>query len=295
MVDLIGDIAIVATLVVLEAVLSFDNAAILTVLSRRLHDPAQRRRALNYGLAIAYVLRVLAIFAAVFLVRQPLFLVLGGAYLIILGIKHFVALAKKGDEHLTAEHKPLLARFGMTAFAAVVVEIGVIDLVFALDQVVAAVGFVRGHEHATVLIVIAATLGLLSLRVLAPFIGRLMDWLPLLEHMAFVAVAFVGTLMVLEHTSIDHGLQLVGNPDAEGAPHVLFHLEKMVKIAITLSLFLVPVVVKLVFKVPRSHPGVHAAVEADFAAGAPHRGDDVLQGDPKHPGQMLHDDPGRSP
>jgi YkoY family integral membrane protein len=286
-VDLLGDLAIVLTLVLLEAVLSFDNAAILTVLSRRLHDLDERRRALNIGLLIAYGLRVAAILAAVVLVQQPLFLVLGGLYLVVLGIKHFVALARKGDEHLAAEHKPILARIGLGAFAAVVLEIGVIDLVFALDQVVAAVGFVRGHEHATILIIIAASLGLLSLRLLAPFIGRLMDWLPLLEHMAFVAVAFVGGLMLLEHTSLAGGLQLVASPEAPGAPAVLFHMEKTVKIGVTLALFAVPVFIKLAFKVPRSHPGVHAAVETDFAAKAPHRGEEVAQGDPKHPGETL--------
>ncbi|MEK6975194.1 MAG: hypothetical protein AABY18_02495 [Candidatus Thermoplasmatota archaeon] len=297
MADLAGYALIILVLILLEAVLSFDNAAMLTVLSRRMHDPALRRRALNYGLAIAYVLRIGAILAAAVLVQNALFIVLGGAYLLFTGVKHFVALKRKGDEHLAHEKKPLLAFLGLSAFAAVVVEIGIIDLVFALDQVVAAVGFVRDVSdtstvagftlrHSTVLIVIAASLGLLSLRLLAPVIGRLMDWLPLLEHMAFVAVGFVGALMVGEHVSVVHGLQLVANPEAAGAPHVLFHVEKAVKIAITLSLFAVPVLVKLVFKVPKSHPGVHAAMEKDIAD-PKHGGEPVSQGDPKHPGENL--------
>lgn len=288
---------IILVLVLLEAVLSFDNAAMLTVLSRRMHDAAQRRRALSLGLTIAYVFRIAAIFAASFLVGNVLFIVLGGAYLVFTGAKHFVALARTGDDHVAHEKKPLLAFLGLSAMTAVIIEIGIIDLVFALDQVVAAVGFVRDIsassqigsltlKHATVLIVIAATLGLLSLRLMAPLIGRLMDWLPLLEHMAFVAVGFVGFLMVAEHVSMTHGFALVANPEAPGAPHVIFHMDKAIKIAITLALFAVPVFVKLVFKVPKSHPGVHAAMEADLSD-PQHAGEVIAQGDPKRPGKTL--------
>lgn len=252
--DLVQDATIILTLVVLEAVLSFDNAAMLAVLSRRLPLGQGRRRALNYGLLIAYGLRVLAILSAVLLLRYPLFLTVGGAYLLFLFAKHFLALVRgRGGAHAEGEAKPAKGLFGLSPFTAVILQIGLVDLAFAMDQVIAAVGFTREFW----LIVLAATLGLLALRVLAPFISRLMDWLPLLEHMAYVAVGFVGTLLILEH------------PVVVATPRVIEDVVAPVKIPITLSLFLVPIAIKFLFGFPRSHGHPHAATEKAIQAAQP--------------------------
>jgi YkoY family integral membrane protein len=252
--DVVGPATIILTLVVLEAVLSFDNAAILAVMSRRLPAGPDRKRALNYGLGIAYVLRVLAIFSAFLLQRFPLFLTVGGAYLVFLFAKHFLAVLRHRNSEHHAKGGPVKGLFGLSPLATIVLQIGLVDLAFAMDQVIAAFGFTKEIW----LIIIAATIGLVSLRVLAPFISRLMDWLPLLEHMAYVAVGFVGVLLVLEHPVV------VAAP-----PHALTDLVDKVKIPITLSLFAVPVLVKLLFKVPRSHPHAHERDEKAIEAAQP--------------------------
>ena len=54
------DIAIIALLIVLEGVLSIDNALVLGLLARKL-PKSQQRRALTYGLVGAFVFRVIAI------------------------------------------------------------------------------------------------------------------------------------------------------------------------------------------------------------------------------------------
>lgn len=278
-IDLAQAGGIIATLVLLEAVLSFDNAAILAVMSRKLPPGPQRGKALNYGLAIAYVLRIIAILVAVVLVKNTLFLTLGGAYLLFLFAKHFVGLAR-GRKHEASAPKnqaPAKGFLGLSPLQGVIFQIGLVDLAFALDQVVAAVAFTKdveavdlvdaGFLHLTyqqALILSAATAGLVSLRLLAPFISRLMDWLPLLEHMAFVAVGFVGLLLVLEH------------PQLFPPPEALIHLLAPIKVPLTLSLFAVPVLIKLVFKVPRSH-SAHTAVEKAIEQAQP------LQLEPKKP------------
>ncbi|MCA1810993.1 MAG: hypothetical protein LC623_03155 [Halobacteriales archaeon] len=271
-IDLVQGLGIVATLVLLEAVLSFDNAAILAVMSRKLPLGPQRRKALNYGLGIAYILRIAAILVAVVLVRNTLFLTLGGAYLVFLFAKHFLGLARGREEHAGKAPKPAAPKgfLGLTPLQSVILQIGIVDVAFALDQVVAAVAFTKdvdpvdvlrlGALHLTyqqALILTAATAGLISLRVLAPFISRLMDWLPLLEHMAFVAVGFVGMLLVLEH------------PQVLPSPTAVTHLLEPIKIPLTLGLFAVPVLVKLVFKVPKSHPHAHDKVESAIEAAQP--------------------------
>jgi YkoY family integral membrane protein len=252
--DLVAAGGIIVTLVVLEAVLSFDNAAILAVMSRRLPAGPDRGRALNYGLAIAYALRVLAILSAFLLIKFPLFLTVGGAYLVFLSGKHFWGVLRHREHAHRAKSGPAKGMLGLSPLATIVVQIGLVDLAFAMDQVIAAFGFTKEIW----LIIIAATIGLVSLRVLAPFISRLMDWLPLLEHMAYVAVGFVGVLLVLEHPVL-----------LPAPPHALTDLVDLVKIPVTLSLFAVPILVKLVFKVPRSHGHPHASDEKAIEAAQP--------------------------
>jgi YkoY family integral membrane protein len=248
---------IVLALVMLESVLSFDNAAILAALSRRLPLGEGRRRALNYGLAIAYVLRIAAILSAVWLIKYPAFLAVGGAYLVFLLIKHFSSYLRKEEHHeghKTATGKPIFMRLGLTAFGATILQIGVVDLAFALDQVVTAVGITREY----ILIIIASTIGLIALRVLAPYISRLMDWLPSLEHIAYVAVGFVGVILLAESIGFTGGFHFVHH--GEAGDHPLFIMPTPIKIGITLALFLVPIVVKLAFKWPKS-TSHHATVE----------------------------------
>lgn len=270
---LVQDAAIIATLVLLEAVLSFDNAAILAVMARKLPVGGGRNRALNYGLLIAYVLRVLAIVLAVYLIEYPAFRLVGGAYLLFLFVRH-VWVRLQNRKHENARRvEPAKGMFGLSPLATVVLQIGFIDLAFALDQVVAAVAFTHDlagiplhvfglhFNKAQALIIVAATIGLVSLRILAPFLSRLMDWLPVLEDMAFVAVGFVGTLLVLENPVV-------------GSNQPLYEMGSWVKIAITLALFLVPILVKLLFGVPKStheHRRDEKAIEA--AQPGPHRGE----------------------
>src|SRR5687768_12167836 len=82
------DIAIIALLIVLEGVLSIDNALVLGLLAKRLPKHMQKR-ALTYGLVGAFVFRLIAIATATFLLKWTIFKLLGGGYLIYVAVKHF--------------------------------------------------------------------------------------------------------------------------------------------------------------------------------------------------------------
>lgn len=82
------DLAVVGLLVVLEGVLSIDNALVLGVLARRL-PKHQQRKALTYGLVGAFVFRLLAIATAAWLLKWTIVKLLGGAYLVWIAVKHF--------------------------------------------------------------------------------------------------------------------------------------------------------------------------------------------------------------
>ncbi len=229
---------IVLALLLLEAVLSFDNAAILAAMVRRL-PVEDRKKALLYGLIGAYALRITAILVAVWLTKNPWLMLVGGGYLIFLGLKHFLGLLTQTSHeegHAPPPQSNWLLRLGIPALAATIIQIELVDLAFALDQVLAAVAFVHDipSPDKTVLIIIASVIGILFLRLAAVMVVRIMDWLPLLEHMAYIAVTFVGVKLILVHPRID------------------VHIHKGLSIGVTLGLFLVPVLVKLLFGVPRS-------------------------------------------
>ena len=82
------DLALIAFLVVLEGVLSIDNALVLGVLAKRL-PKHQQSKALTYGLIGAFVFRLIAIGMATYLLRWRIVKLVGGAYLIYIAVKHF--------------------------------------------------------------------------------------------------------------------------------------------------------------------------------------------------------------
>src|SRR5215212_218423 len=92
------DLAVIALLIVLEGVLSIDNALVLGLLARRLPEH-QRKKALTYGLIGAFVFRFIAIATATFLLKWTVFKLLGGGYLVYVAAKYFFFESGEDDEH----------------------------------------------------------------------------------------------------------------------------------------------------------------------------------------------------
>lgn len=256
----VADATIVLTLLLLEAVLSFDNAAILAAMVRKL-PVKDRRKALLYGLVGAYGLRISAILLASFLIETPILKVLGGGYLLFIGIKHFVQIAR----HRASGHKEpgasggIWLKLGIPVFVATIIQIELMDLAFAVDQVIVAVAFTDKIP----LIIIASVIGILFLRLAAAVMARVMDWLPTLEHMAFVAVMYVGVKLILLYPFFAPGgecvVPILTHREVFPDGFVLSQCEipTPISIAITVSLFGIPILLKLLFGIPRSKPGSH--------------------------------------
>lgn len=105
-----GDLGVVSLLVLLEGVLSIDNALVLGLLAKRL-PKHQRQKALTYGLVGAFVFRFLAIAVATFLLRWTWVKLVGGGYLAYIAIKHlFFEHTEEHDEKIVAtpEGEPAL-------------------------------------------------------------------------------------------------------------------------------------------------------------------------------------------
>ncbi|HEY9892268.1 MAG TPA: DUF475 domain-containing protein, partial [Candidatus Sericytochromatia bacterium] len=171
-------------LVGLEAVLSADNAIALAAIAQGLEDPELQRRALNFGLVAAYVLRITLILTATWIVQFWQFELLGAAYLLWLVFQHFSSETAEDDRH----HGP---RF--TSLWQTVPLIAVTDLAFSLDSVTTAIAI----SDKTWLVITGGTIGVITLRFMA---GLFIKWLKEYVHLedaGYITVGFVGLRLLV--------------------------------------------------------------------------------------------------
>ena len=104
-----GDLAVIGLLVILEGVLSIDNALVLGLLAKRL-PKSQQGRALTYGLIGAFVFRFIAIATAQLLLRWTIVKLIGGAYLLYVAAKYFFFEGREEEHNIAAgpEGEPIL-------------------------------------------------------------------------------------------------------------------------------------------------------------------------------------------
>lgn len=98
------DIVVILLLVLLEGVLSIDNALVLGLLAKRVPKPLQKR-ALTYGLIGAFVFRIVAIATASFLLKWRIVKLIGGGYLIYIAVKHLFFESKEESDDVVGLDK----------------------------------------------------------------------------------------------------------------------------------------------------------------------------------------------
>ena len=180
-----NDIALIGSLVVLEALLSADNALVLAILVRHL-GKVEQKKALMYGLLGAFILRAAAILLAAYIISFWWLQAIGAGYLLYLPIKHFIQVARGGHE---ATGKPM-------GFWATVVYLNLVDLAFALDSVIVAVAIVNAPDKIWVVIA-GAVIGIILLRFAASYFIRLLERYPALDHVAYLLVGWAGAKLLL--------------------------------------------------------------------------------------------------
>lgn len=168
-------------LIGLEAVLSADNAIALAALTQGLHDEKMQQRALNIGLVLAYVLRMTLILTATWVIRYWQFELAGALYLLWLVVQYFTS--NEDEDGVHAHHGP---RF--TSLWQAIPLLAVTDLAFSLDSVTTAIAV----SQETWLVLLGATIGIITLRFMA---GLFIHWLNVFTHLedaGYITVAFVG-------------------------------------------------------------------------------------------------------
>ncbi len=123
-------------LIGLEGLLSADNALVLAVIAKHLPED-QKKRAINYGILMAFIFRFGALFAISFIANVWWIQAIGAAYLLYLGLKHVIkARFGKRNENIHNDDEKESAGKG---FWPTVGKIALADLAFAIDSILAAV------------------------------------------------------------------------------------------------------------------------------------------------------------
>jgi YkoY family integral membrane protein len=191
------DLVTIGLLVVLEGVLSADNALVLAVLVLPL-PPDEQRKALRYGILGAFVLRSVACLFAAALIRSHWMKLVGGLYLLYLVVKHF--WPRPANSHGPATGPTRV--FGLSPFWSTVVKVELTDLVFAIDSILMAVGMSKKLW----VIITGGLLGILAIRLLTGKLLAVIERYPAIVDGAYIIIAWIGAKLLVEYF---HAIDLI--------------------------------------------------------------------------------------
>jgi YkoY family integral membrane protein len=177
-------------LVLLEALLSADNALVLAVLVLPL-PPEQHAKALRYGIVGAFTFRIAATLLAVYLKDIQFVLLLGAVYLLWLPYQHFSGHPEGTDRRAP---RPATSWFGLSPFWSTVARVELTDIVFAIDSILVAVAL----SDKTWVIVTGGLLGVIAMRAVIGRLLALVTRYPTLVDGAFVIIGWVAVKLILE-------------------------------------------------------------------------------------------------
>jgi YkoY family integral membrane protein len=238
-----ASLAIIGNLIIIESLLSVDNAAVLATMVMDLPEK-QRSKALKYGIWGAYFFRGLAMIFAAVLIKIWWLKPLGGLYLLYLVYNWY-----KGKQTETTEddlidkkgnwlYKITVGSLGN--FWATVCLVELMDMAFSIDNVFAAVAFTPN----IILVCMGVFIGIFAMRFIAQWFVRLMGKYPFLETAAFIVIAILGlklSLSLYEHFF----------PASPVSKFLSSHAADLGISIITVAIFFVPIITSGLFNWPK--------------------------------------------
>ncbi|UTA66921.1 MULTISPECIES: TerC family protein [Emticicia] len=238
-------LAIIGNLIIIESLLSVDNAAVLATMVMDLPEK-QRDKALKYGIWGAYIFRGLAMIFAAILITIWWLKPLGGVYLLYLvwdwwkgkqtETKEDDIIDKKGNWL----YRSTVGSLGN--FWATVCMVELMDMAFSIDNVFAAVAFTPN----IILVCTGVFIGILAMRFIAQWFVKLMEKYDFLEGAAFIVIGILGIKLVLslyEHLYPTSAIsKFLGSHAADIGISVL-----------TVAIFFVPILTSTLFNFPKKN------------------------------------------
>ncbi len=189
-----SDWLVIFSLVLIECLLSVDNAVVLAAQTQALPTKELREKSLFYGIWGAYIFRFLIIGMGVYLINFWEIKVLGAGYLLFLTVQYFSKSRVKHTRKLVSGKKRRISLFW-----SVVMKIELMDIVFSIDSVLASLAI----SSNPVIVLIGGLIGILAMRGVAELIIRLMRFIPELEPMAYGLIALIAVKLFVSIPMID--------------------------------------------------------------------------------------------
>jgi YkoY family integral membrane protein len=212
---------VISTLIILEGLLSADNALVLAVMVKHL-PKWQRKRALFYGIFGAYLFRFLVIGIGVSLIKIAWIKIVFGHYLLFIVLQNFIG---KKDEENEVHNKKM-------GFWKTVLTVELMDISFSFDSILAAFG-VSNQEW---VLFLGGILGILMMRGVANLFLALIEKIPEFETTAFVLIAVIGVKMIVSSFG--------------------FQIDEMVFFSVIISIFLCTFIIHLFRKNSGNEPTI---------------------------------------
>ena len=211
-----ADFVTIGLLVVLEGLLSADNALVLAMMILGLPRRDQKK-ALKYGLVGAFTFRIAATLLATYLIRMEWVKILGGLYLLYLTYEHFF---RGGGAEERTRPVPAQPWLGLSALWGTVVKVELVNIAFSVDSILVAVAMSRK----TWVVLAGGLLGIVAIRVVIGQLLAIVKKYPAIVDGAFIIIAWVGAKLLLEYLN------------AAGITH--FEINKWISFTVIILIFL---------------------------------------------------------
>ncbi len=238
-------LGIIGNLIIIESLLSVDNAAVLATMVMDLPEN-QRDKALKYGIWGAYFFRGLAMIFAAVLIKIWWLKPLGGLYLLYLVYDYWKSKQTESNEDDTIDkssnwlYKATVGSLG--TFWATVALVELMDMAFSIDNVFAAVAFTPN----IILVCIGVFIGILAMRFIAQWFVKLMEKYNFLETAAFIVIAILGiklTLSLFEHFF----------PESSISVFLGSHIADIGISVLTVAIFFIPIITSTLINFPKKN------------------------------------------
>jgi YkoY family integral membrane protein len=209
-----GSWAIIFTLMIMEGLLSADNALVLAMMVKHLPEK-QQKKALTYGIWGAYIFRFIAIGIGTLLIKIWWVKLIASGYLIKMSLEFFLKKNKDGEEEVKVINK---------GFWATVATVELMDIAFSIDSVTSAFGI----SSEVWVLFLGAIFGIVMMRGVAKIFVALIEKIPELEGGAYTLIFIIGVKMILElihieiHEIVFFGLLVI----VFGATFILHNIRK---------------------------------------------------------------------
>jgi YkoY family integral membrane protein len=188
-----SDLITVGLLVVLEGLLSADNALVVAVMILGL-PRIEQKRALKYGLVGAFAFRTIATLLAVYLIKLAWIKLLGGLYLLYLTYQHFF---RSGNAEERSKPRPARPWLGLSALWGTILKVELVNIAFSVDSILVAVAM----SSKTWVVLSGGLLGIVAMRVVISRLLAIVRRYPAIVDGAFVIIALVGAKLLMEYAS----------------------------------------------------------------------------------------------